>query len=165
MLCTTALFLLLGSSPLPAASQQSFRPWLPKLTEARASLPPALCPPRSLAEQEHSKSWSLASLFRAWNQHHPGFPPDSVRAAVEPGRLSGTRRHGSPHRLVCPPIAMVPSLQQLLLHPQPGWWVVGLGSVHILCWAGSLLLLSTCLILIAQAQLRRLHFRFSMLQP
>lgn len=44
---------------------------------------------------------------------------------------------------------MVPSLQQLLLHPQPGWWVVGLGSVHILCSAGSPLLPSTCLILLA----------------
>lgn len=44
---------------------------------------------------------------------------------------------------------MVPSLQQLLLHPQPGWWVVGLGSVHILCSAGPPLLPSTCPILLA----------------
>ena len=101
--------------------------------------------------------------------------------------LSGSRascldgadgQRGSPHRPWCSPggptwapprplMSLVPSLQQLLLHPQPGvGWVAALGSVHILC----LRRLSSPPLHLPpprspQPQLRKLHFTFSTLQP
>lgn len=84
--------------------------------------------------------------------------------------LSGSRascldgadgQRGSPHRPWCSPggptwapprplMSLVPSLQQLLLHPQPGagGWRLWAPSTSCAC-PGSLLLLSTCLLLAA----------------
>lgn len=131
--------------PILGSSQQSFRPWLPKLL----TLGP-LPSKELLAEQEHSKSWSLACPYRPWNQHHPGVPLGTLARAgahcQSDCRAScphGIRQHCSPHRLAvsCPPPTHSHSAQSAAAAPPPPAWLVGGGSglcPHpVLCWLPS----------------------------
>lgn len=161
---------------LPAKGMASPGTRLPCGSPARASSPGcpnlgtptswALCPIPSgaelLAGQEPSslglRPWASRPL-EPMSPRVPSAvsgPKSSLTISRTPGAScsDGTNRPCSyPPRLWCsprPPIVLVPSLQQLLLHPRPGsggWWVWA-PSTSCAC-TGSFLLPSTCLTLTA----------------